>query len=138
MAHSAVEEIVRIRGPDTCMRRTVLSDTALEGQKIDEGDIVVTNCLCANRDEAVFDNPLKFDVLRDPNPHVGYGGPGPHFCLGAHLARREIKVTFREVFDRVGDVRAAGEPGPLSSAFIHGVRHLPAELAPSKPVGESA
>ena len=92
----------------------------------------------ANRKVAVFDDPLKFDVLRDPGPHAGCGRPGPRFCLGARLARREIKVTSREIFDRVGDVRAAGEPGPLSSASIHGVRHLPAELAPSKPVGASA
>ena len=138
VAHSAVEEIVRISSPVTYMRRTVLSDTVLEGQKIDEGDMVVMNYLCANRDETVFDDPLKFDVLRDPNPHVGYGGPGPHFCLGAHLARREIKVMFREIFNRIGDIRATSEPDPLSSAFIHGIKHLSAEYTPSKPVGVSA
>ncbi|WP_420435859.1 cytochrome P450 [Candidatus Poriferisocius sp.] len=135
VAHSAVEEIVRISSPVTYMRRTVLSDTVLEGQKIDEGDMVVMNYLCANRDETVFDDPLKFDVLRDPNPHVGYGGPGPHFCLGAHLARREIKVMFREIFDRIGDIRATGEPDPLSSAFIHGIKHLPAEFTPAGRAG---
>ena len=133
VAHSAVEEIVRIASPVTYMRRTVLSDTVLEGQKIDEGDMVMMNYLCANRDESVFDDPHKFDVLRDPNPHVGYGGPGPHYCLGAHLARREIKVMFREIFDRIGDIRATGEPDPLSSAFIHGIKHLPAEFTPAKP-----
>ena len=138
VAHSAVEEIVRISSPVTYMRRTVLSDTVLEGQKIDEGDMVVMNYLCANRDETVFDDPLKFDVLRDPNPHVGYGGPGPHFCLGAHLARREIKVMFREIFNRIGDIQATSEPDPLSSAFIHGIKHLSAEFTPSKPVGVSA
>ena len=138
VAHSAVEEIVRISSPVAYMRRTVLSDTVLEGQKIDEGDMVVMNYLCANRDETVFDDPLKFDVLRDPNPHVGYGGPGPHFCLGAHLARREIRVMFREIFNRIGDIRATGEPDPLSSAFIHGIKHLSAEFTPSKPVGVSA
>ncbi|MYH72605.1 MAG: cytochrome P450, partial [Acidimicrobiia bacterium] len=131
----AVEEIVRIASPVTYMRRTVLSDTVLEGQKIDEGDMVVMNYLCANRDESVFDEPHRFDVLRDPNPHVGYGGPGPHYCLGAHLARREIKVMFRELFARIGDIHATGEPEPLSSAFIHGIKHLPAEFTPSKPVG---
>ncbi len=138
VAHSAVEEIVRIASPVTYMRRTVLSDTELEGQKIEEGDMVVMNYLCANRDETVFDDPLAFNVRRNPNPHVGYGGPGPHFCLGAHLARREIKVMFQEIFERIGDIRATGEPDPLSSAFIHGIKHLPAEFTPSKPVGASA
>ena len=138
VSHSAVEEIVRMASPVTYMRRTVLSDTVLEGQKIDEGDMVVMNYLCANRDESVFDDPHTFDVRRNPNPHIGYGGPGPHFCLGAHLARREIKVMFHELFDRIGDIRATGEPAPLSSAFIHGIKHLPAEFTPAKPVGASA
>ena len=135
VAHGAVEEIVRLASPVTYMRRTVLSDTELEGQKIDEGDMVVMNYLCANRDESVFDDPFAFNVRRDPNPHIGYGGPGPHFCLGAHLARREIKVMFRELFDRIGDIHATGEPAPLSSSFIHGIKHLPAAFTPSKPVG---
>ena len=135
VAHGAVEEIVRLASPVTYMRRTVLSDTELEGQKIDEGDMVIMNYLCANRDESVFDDPLAFNVLRDPNPHIGYGGPGPHFCLGAHLARREIKVMFREIFERIGDIRATGEPDPLSSAFIHGIKHLPAEFTPAGPTG---
>ena len=133
VAHSAVEEIVRIASPVTYMRRTALCDTELEGVKIDEGDQVVMHYLCANRDETVFDDPLTFDVLRDPNSHVGYGGPGPHYCLGAHLARREIKVMFRELFSRIGDIHATGEPELLSSAFIHGIKHLPAEFTPTGP-----
>ncbi|WP_420638768.1 cytochrome P450 [Candidatus Poriferisocius sp.] len=133
LAHTAVEEIVRLASPVTYMRRTALCDAELEGQKIDEGDMVVMNYLCANRDPAVFDNPETFDVRRHPNPHVGYGGPGPHFCLGAHLARREIKVMYRELFSRLGDIRATGEPDPLSSAFIHGIKHLPAAFTPAKP-----
>ncbi len=134
-ANTAVEEIIRLASPVTYMRRTVLDDTVLEGRKIDEGDMVVMNYLCANRDESLFDAPYTFDVRRDPNPHLGFGGPGPHFCLGAHLARREIKVMFREIFNRIGDIRATGEPIPLSSAFIHGIKHLPAAFTPSKPVG---
>ena len=136
-AHSAVEEIVRMASPVTYMRRTALCDTELEGTRIDEGDQVVMNYLCANRDESVFDDPLTFDVLRDPNPHVGYGGPGPHYCLGAHLARREIKVMFRELFTRIGDIRASGEPELLASAFIHGIKHLPAEFTPTRPLRAS-
>ena len=133
VAHSAVEEIVRIASPVTYMRRTALCDTELEGVRIDEGDQVVMHYLCANRDETVFDDPLAFDVLRDPNSHIGYGGPGPHYCLGAHLARRQIKVMFRELFSRIGDIHATGEPELLSSAFIHGIKHLPASFTPSNP-----
>ena len=133
LAHSAVEEIVRLASPVTYMRRTATCDTELEGQKIDEGDQVVMNYLCANRDESVFDDPLVFNVRRDPNPHVGYGGPGPHFCLGAHLARREITVMFRELFARMGDIHATGDPELLASSFIHGIKHLPVEFTPSRP-----
>ena len=135
VATTAVEEIVRVASPVTYMRRTALRDTELEGQRIDEGDMVVMNYLCANRDESVFENPLAFDVRRDPNPHVGFGGPGPHYCLGAHLARREIKVMFRELFSRIGDIRATGEPDLLASSFIHGIKHLPAEFTPTGPAG---
>ena len=71
-------------------------------------------------------------MRRDPNPHVGFGGPGPHYCVGAHLARRETKVMFRELFIRIGDITATGEPELLSSAFIHGIKHLPAEFTPTK------
>ena len=133
VAHGAVEEIVRMASPVTYMRRTALCDAELEGTKIAEGDQVVMHYLSANRDETVFDDPLAFDVRRDPNSHIGYGGPGPHYCLGAHLARREIKVMFRELFSRIGDIEATGEPELLSSAFIHGIKHLPAEFTPTKP-----
>ena len=85
----------------------------------------------ANRDEAVFADPQRFDVTRTPNDHIGFGGPGPHFCLGAHLARREIAVTFRELFRRVPDIRAVGEPDRLRSNFINGIKHLPAEFTPA-------
>ena len=138
VANGAVEEIVRLASPVTYMRRTALCDTELEGQRIDKGDMVVMNYLCANRDESVFDHPLAFDVRRDPNPHVGYGGPGPHYCLGTHLARREIKVMFRELFTRIGDIHATGEPELLASAFIHGIKHLPAEFTPTGPLRASA
>lgn len=126
----AVEEIVRLATPVTYMRRTALSDTEIGGQKIAEGDKVCMFYLAANRDPAVFDDPLSFNVLRDPNPHVGFGGPGPHFCLGAHLARREILVMFRELFGRLPDLRVDGEPDLLLSSFIHGIKHLPASFTP--------
>ena len=78
----------------------------------------------------MFEDPFKFDLRRAPNPHVGYGGPGPHFCMGAHLARREITVMFRELFKRIPDIRVAGEPAQLRSAFINGIKHLPVEFTP--------
>ena len=85
----------------------------------------------ANRDAAVFDDPFRFDVGRTPNDHLGFGGPGPHFCLGAHLARREITVMFRELFRRMPDIRAEGEPARLQSNFINGIKHLPASWTPA-------
>ncbi|MDH4143964.1 MAG: cytochrome P450, partial [Acidimicrobiia bacterium] len=130
VAPSAVEEIVRIASPVTYMRRTVTTDTELRGHQLHAGDKVALFYASANRDEAVFDSPHRFDVLRQPNPHVGFGGPGPHFCLGAHLARREITVMFRELFDRLPDIEATGEPAYLLSSFIHGVKHLPASFTP--------
>jgi len=69
-------------------------------------------------------------VRRDPNPHVGFGGPGPHFCLGAHLARREITVMYRELFRRIPDMEASGEPARLLSGFINGIKHLPVSFTP--------
>jgi methyl-branched lipid omega-hydroxylase len=130
VAPTAVEEIVRLGSPVTYMRRTVTEDTVLSGQELAAGDKVCMFYLVANRDPSVFENPWKFDVLRDPNPQYGFGGPGPHFCMGAHLARREMTVMFRELFERVPDIHAVGEPDRLQAAFIHGVKHLPAEFTP--------
>ncbi len=83
----------------------------------------------ANRDEDVFEDPQRFDVLRHPNPHVGFGAPGPHFCLGAHLARREITVMYRELFRHLPDIRATAEPDRLRSNFINGIKHLPCRVS---------
>ena len=82
----------------------------------------------ANRDEDVFDDPFTFDVRRDPNPHIGFGAAGPHFCLGAHLARQEIDVMFRHLFERLPDIEAVGEPDRLLSPFINGIKHLDCTL----------
>ena len=130
VAPTAVEEIVRLSSPVTYMRRTATRDTVVHGQEIAEGEKVSMFYLAANRDEDVFDDPYTFDVRRDPNHHVGFGGPGPHFCLGAHLARREITVMFRELFTRLPDIAATSEPDLLSSSFIHGVKHLDASFTP--------
>ena len=131
LATSAVEEIVRWATPVIHFRRTVTQDGAtLGGQEFKEGDKVVLFYNSANRDEALFDEPFAFDLARDPNPHVGFGGPGPHFCLGAHLARREITVMFKELLTRVPDIAAVGEPDRLLSNFIHGIKHLDVDIAP--------
>ena len=130
VAPTAVEEIVRLASPVTYMRRTLTRDYELRGQALSKGDKICMFYLAANRDEEVFDDPYTFDVQRSPNNHVGFGGPGPHFCLGAHLARREILVMFRELFRRIPDIEATAAPEPLASSFIHGAKHLPARFSP--------
>jgi methyl-branched lipid omega-hydroxylase len=132
LAASAVEEIVRWASPVIHFRRTCTEDGVRIGdQELNAGDKVVLWYGSANRDAAVFDDPFTFDVGRTPNDHLGFGGPGPHFCLGAHLARREITVMFRELFKRVPDIRAVGEPDRLQSNFINGIKHLPATWTPA-------
>jgi cytochrome P450 len=132
LAPTAVEEIVRWATPVIHFRRTVTEDGARIGDHtFSEGDKVVLWYASANRDAAVFDDPYRFDLARTPNDHLGFGGPGPHFCLGAHLARREITVMFKELFKRMPDVRAVGEPARLQSNFINGIKHLPAEWTPA-------
>jgi methyl-branched lipid omega-hydroxylase len=124
----AVEEVVRWASPVIWMRRTVTKDCTLNGNDYREGDKVLMYYWAANRDETVFTNPARFDIMRSPNPHLGFGAAGPHFCLGAHLARREIRVMLRELMTRVPTIRAAGEPDRLLSSFINGIKHLPCEL----------
>jgi len=124
----AVEEIVRYVSPVIWMRRSVTRDAVVNGHQYREGDKCALMYWSANRDESVFADPLRFDITRSPNPHVGFGGAGPHFCLGAHLARREITVMLRELLSRVPDVRAAGAPDRLLSSFINGIKHLPCDF----------
>jgi len=121
----AVEEIVRWASPVIYMRRTLSEPAELSEQRLEAHDKVLLFYWAANRDPAHFTNPERFDVLRSPNSHIGFGGPGPHFCLGAHLARREITVMFRELLTRIPDIHATAEPVRLRSAFINGIKHLP-------------
>jgi cytochrome P450 len=125
LAPTAIEEIVRWASPVIFMRRTVTRDTELGGTTLREGDKTVLWYSSGNRDETVFENPYRFDVTRSPNEHVGFGGPGPHYCLGANLARREIRVMFREIFRRLPDLQITGEPEMLRSNFIHGIKRMP-------------
>jgi cytochrome P450 len=124
----AVEEIVRYVTPVIWMRRTLTQDAVLNGHSYQEGDKVLLMYQAANRDETVFPDPDRLDITRSPNPHVGFGSPGPHFCLGAHLARREISVILRELLTRAPGIRAVGEPDYLLSSFINGIKHLPCEF----------
>ncbi|WP_327090649.1 cytochrome P450 [Nonomuraea sp. NBC_01738] len=121
----ACDEIIRYSTPVIQFRRTVTTGFELNGMPYEKGDKVLLFYNSANRDEAVFDDPDTFDITRDPNPHVGFGGPGPHYCLGAHLARREMTVMFRELFTRAPAIRTTGEPDYLLSNFINGIKHLP-------------
>ena len=130
VAPTAVEEIVRWASPVIHFRRTCTQDTELGGQKLRAGEKIVLWYNSANRDEAVFADPYRFDVTRAPNEHVGFGGPGAHHCLGANLARREITVVFRELFRRLPDLEITGEPEMLRSNFIHGIKRMPCAFTP--------
>lgn len=123
---TAVEEIVRYATPVIHFRRTVTEDTELSGQKLSAGDKVVMFYASGNRDERTFADPYKFDVTRTITPaQVGFGAGGPHFCLGANLARREIAVMFDEIRRRMPNLRITGEPAYLQSAFINGIKRMP-------------
>lgn len=135
---TAVEEIVRMASPVTFMRRTATKDITLGDHTFHEGDRMILFYGAANRDPRAFDDPETFDVRREPNPHVGFGGPGPHFCLGAHLARRELSVVFRQLFTRLPDIEVVGEPEYLQAAgvpLVGGVKRLPVRFTPTAPIG---
>ena len=121
---SAVEEMLRWWTPVMIFRRTATEDTELDGQAIRKGDKVVVSFTSANRDEAVFKQPEVFNIQRDPNPHLAFGY-GPHFCLGAQLARMQMRVLFEELFARLEHIQPAGEPRFLRSNFQRGVKNLP-------------
>jgi cholest-4-en-3-one 26-monooxygenase len=109
-------------------------DLELGDQKMQEGDKVVFWHISANRDETVFTNPDTFDITRSPNNHMAFGGGGPHFCLGANLARMEIRVMFEHLLDRLPDLHQDGELQRLRSSFINGTKHLPVAFSPAQPV----
>jgi cholest-4-en-3-one 26-monooxygenase len=133
---AAVEEMLRFVTPVMNFRRTAMCDTELSGTQIGEGDKVVFYHASGNRDEEIFTDPDRFDVGRDPNPHIAFGGGGPHFCLGANLARMEIRVMFEHLLDRLPDLHLAGEVQRLQSQFINGVKHLPVGFTPSARLGD--
>jgi cytochrome P450 len=122
---TAVEEIVRYATPVIHFRRTATEDTEINGQPIKEGEKVVMFYQSGNRDESVFTNPNDFDIRRSAQPaQVGFGAGGPHFCLGANLARREIAVMFDEIRRRVPTLEITSEPDYLQSSFINGIKRM--------------
>jgi len=131
---NAVEEMLRYVTPVMCFRRTAMTDVSLEGAEIKKGDKVVFYHVSANRDESIFENPNVFDITRSPNPHMAFGGGGPHFCLGANLARMEIMVMFEHLLDRMPDITQAGPTQRLQSPFINGIKHIPVSFTPSAKV----
>ncbi|MDH3704719.1 MAG: cytochrome P450 [Acidimicrobiia bacterium] len=135
LLETATEEILRWASPVNFFRRTATDDVELGGQQIKAGEKVSLWYPSANRDEAEFDKPFRFDVGRDPNHHVAFGAGGAHFCLGASLARLEIEIIFDELADRMPDISPAGDPQGLRMNLIQGVKHLPVTFTPSEPVG---
>jgi cytochrome P450 len=127
----AVEEVVRWVTPVIHMRRTALQDCEIRGQQIKAGEKVVLWYCSGNRDEEHFDDPFRFDIERSPNRHQGFGGGGPHYCLGAALARRALKSILTEVYTRIPDIQAP-EPDYLVANFINGIKSLPATWTPEQ------
>jgi cholest-4-en-3-one 26-monooxygenase len=122
---TAADEIVRWATPVTVLQRTATRDTILGGQRIRAGQRVGLFYRSANFDEEVFDHPERFDICRSPNPHLGYGGYGTHYCLGANLAKLEIELIFNAIADSMPDIAKAGDPVRLRSGWINGIKHLP-------------
>ncbi len=127
---NAVEEMLRFVTPVMDFRRQTTQPFDLRGQQIEADQKIIFFHTSANRDEDVFDSPQTFDITRHPNPHMAFGGGGPHFCLGANLARMEIRVMFDHLLDRVPDIHQSGDIQRLKSAFINGVKHLPVAFTP--------
>ena len=121
---TAIEEIIRWASPVHCFQRTALVDTSVGGVDIRRGQRVGLFYSSANYDEEVFADPFRFDIMRNPNPHLAFGGNGAHFCIGANLARMEIKLMFNEIADQIPDITKLAEPQRLRSGWINGVKEL--------------
>ena len=120
---TAADEIVRWATPVTSFQRTALEDTELSGVKIKKGQRVVMFYRSANFDEDVFDDPYGFNILRDPNPHVGFGGTGAHYCIGANLARMTIDLMFNAIADHMPNLTPISKPQRLRSGWLNGIKH---------------
>ena len=131
---TAADEVIRWATPITAFQRTALEDTELSGVRIKKGQRLVLFYRSANFDEEVFDDPDTFNILRNPNPHVAFGGTGAHYCIGANLARMTIDLMFNAIADQTPDLTTAGDPERLRSAFINGVKHWQVDYKAGCPV----
>jgi len=129
---TAIEEMLRMVTPVMHFRRTATKDVEIRGHQIKEGDKVVVWYISANRDADMFPNPHTFEGARNPNEHIAFGGGGPHFCLGANLARLEIRVMFEEILKRLPDMELTDTPARLRSNFINGLKHMPVRFTPER------
>ena len=120
---TAADEIVRWATPVSAFQRTANKDLELGGVQIEKGQRLVMSYRSANFDEEIFEHPHTFDILRDPNPHVGFGGTGAHYCIGANLARMTINLIFNAVADHMPDLKPIGEPERLRSGWLNGIKH---------------
>ncbi len=120
---TAVDEIIRWATPVSAFQRTAGEDTELSGVKIKKGDRVVMSYRAANFDDEVFEDPYTFNILRNPNPHVGFGGTGAHYCIGANLARMTVGLVFNAIADNMPDLKPIGEPERLKSGWLNGIKH---------------
>jgi cholest-4-en-3-one 26-monooxygenase len=120
---TAADEIVRWATPVTCFQRTALEDVELSGVQIKKGQRLVMFYRSANFDDEVFDDPEKFDIMRNPNPHVGFGGTGAHYCIGANLAKMTIDLIFNAVADHMPDLTPISAPERLRSGWLNGIKH---------------
>jgi cholest-4-en-3-one 26-monooxygenase len=125
----AIEEVVRYATPVIHFRRTATTNTELAGSPIGKGDAVVMFYESANRDETLFDDPERFDIGRDPNPHLGFGGGGVHFCLGANLARTQLRALFTRLVERAATIEV-GVADYLISNFVNGIKRMPVTVSP--------
>ena len=131
---TAADEIIRWATPITAFQRTALEDTELGGVRINKGQRLVLFYRSANFDEEVFDDPYTFNILRSPNPHVGFGGTGAHYCIGANLARMTIDLMFNAIADHLPDLTSVADPERLRSSFINGIKHWQVDYRGSCPV----
>jgi len=130
LLNGAIEEMLRWTSPVRNMNRTATRDVEFQGQQILAGDRVLLLYLSGNRDETTFEQPDQFDITRTPNPHIAFGASGHHFCLGAQLARLELRVLFKEIIERLPEIRL-GYPEVQQperrGTFVLGIEHLPVE-----------